>query len=102
MTDDGTEMEKTYRMKVCSVTTRYYVLMRLILFLTKTSVDAFVVGNPEVEDSNVEVPKVLGDLFEALVCAVFLDCGMNLDCVWGVFYPMFQPFIGMCLSNFRW
>ena len=42
----------------------------------------------------MEVPKVLGDVFEALVAAVFLDCGMNVDVVWRVFYPMLQPFIG--------
>ena len=50
-----------------------------------------------MEESLVEVPKVLGDVFEAVVCAVFLDCGMNLELVWKVILPMFMPFIGKSL-----
>lgn len=58
--------------------------------------DAFVVGSPEVEESSVEVPKVLGDVFEAVICALFLDSGMNFELVWKVLFPMFKPFIGTC------
>lgn len=47
-----------------------------------------------MEESVVEVPKILGDVFEAVVCAVFLDSGMNMELVWRVFRPMFMPFIG--------
>ncbi|XP_028398652.1 endoribonuclease Dicer-like [Dendronephthya gigantea] len=65
----------------------------------KTSIDAFVVSMPEVEESVVEVPKILGDVFEAVVCAVFLDSGMNLELVWRVFYPMFMPFIDYYKNN---
>ncbi len=42
----------------------------------------------------VEVPKVLGDIFESLVGAVFLDSGMSLDAVWRVFYPLIREEIG--------
>lgn len=44
----------------------------------------------ECNDSEeVEVPKALGDLFESLMGAVFLDCGMSLDSVWRIIYRMF-------------
>ncbi|KAK4871507.1 hypothetical protein RN001_015631 [Aquatica leii] len=38
----------------------------------------------EVED--VEVPKALGDVFESVAGAIFLDSGMSLDAVWKVYY----------------
>nr|XP_022903592.1 endoribonuclease Dicer-like [Onthophagus taurus]XP_022903593.1 endoribonuclease Dicer-like [Onthophagus taurus] len=34
----------------------------------------------------IDVPKVLGDLFEALAGAVYLDSDMNLETVWRVFH----------------
>lgn len=42
----------------------------------------------QVED--VEVPKALGDVFESVAGAIFLDSGMSLDCVWKVYYHMMQ------------
>ncbi|KAH1023571.1 hypothetical protein HUJ04_012751 [Dendroctonus ponderosae] len=42
----------------------------------------------EVED--VEVPKALGDVFESVAGAVFLDSGMSLDSVWKVYYRMMK------------
>lgn len=41
------------------------------------------------EPEEVEVPKALGDLFESLIGAVFLDCGMSLDTVWAILYRLF-------------
>lgn len=41
-----------------------------------------------VED--IEVPKALGDVFESIAGAVFLDSGCSLDAVWSVFYPMMR------------
>lgn len=38
--------------------------------------------------SDVEVPKVLGDVFESVAGAVWVDSGMSLDAVWRVFYPL--------------
>ncbi|KAF2900394.1 hypothetical protein ILUMI_05788 [Ignelater luminosus] len=35
---------------------------------------------------HIDVPKVLGDVFEALAGAIFLDSGMDLETVWRVFY----------------
>lgn len=66
----------------------------LLISFLKTSVDSFVVGPNDFEENLVEVPKILGDVFEALICAVFLDSNMNIDFVWDIFRPMFMPFIG--------
>ncbi|XP_045470620.1 endoribonuclease Dcr-1 [Harmonia axyridis] len=42
----------------------------------------------EVED--VEVPKALGDIFESVAGAIFLDSEMSLDAVWAVYYKMMK------------
>lgn len=39
----------------------------------------------------VEVPKVLGDLLESLLGAVFLDSGHDLAVVWEVFRYLKHP-----------
>lgn len=36
----------------------------------------------EGHEEDVEVPKAMGDIFESLAGAVYLDCDMNLDVVW--------------------
>jgi len=46
----------------------------------------------------VEVPKVLGDLFESLAGAIYLDSGLNLQEVWQVYYRLMRQEIGE--SNF--
>jgi endoribonuclease Dicer len=46
----------------------------------------------------VEVPKVLGDLFESLAGAIYLDSGLNLQEVWRVYYRLMNREIGE--SNF--
>eukprot|EP00095_Tigriopus_kingsejongensis_P006389 snap_masked-scaffold117_size339417-processed-gene-2.5 protein:Tk06389 transcript:snap_masked-scaffold117_size339417-processed-gene-2.5-mRNA-1 annotation:"endoribonuclease dcr-1" len=51
----------------------------------------------EVED--VEVPKALGDVFESVAGAVFLDSGLSLDTVWRIFYRMMGPDIKKFMSN---
>ena len=43
----------------------------------------------------LDPPKVLADIVESLVGAVFLDSNKNLATVWTIFQPLFQPFIGM-------
>lgn len=47
-----------------------------------------VIETEEVED--VEVPKALGDIFESVAGAIFLDSGMSLDAVWKVYYNMMK------------
>ena len=46
----------------------------------------------------LDPPKALGDVVEALAGAVFLDSGMSLLAVWNVFQPFFEPLIGMALA----
>ncbi|GFV60263.1 endoribonuclease Dcr-1 [Trichonephila clavipes] len=43
----------------------------------------------EMED--VEVPKALGDIFESVAGAIYLDSSMSLDTVWKVYYSMMKP-----------
>ena len=40
----------------------------------------------EGEEEDIEVPKAMGDIFESIAGAVFLDSGCSLDVVWDVFY----------------
>ena len=44
-----------------------------------------LLNETETEVELVEVPKVLGDVFEAIVGAVFVDCGHDLATVWRVY-----------------
>ena len=39
----------------------------------------------------VEFPKVLGDVFEAIVRAIFIDCSNSLAKVWKLFQPRLLP-----------
>lgn len=43
------------------------------------------------EAEDVEVPKALGDLFESVAGAIFLDSGMSLDAVWKVYERIMGP-----------
>lgn len=54
----------------------------------------------EKEHLELEVPKALGDIFESVAGAIYLDSGMSLDAVWRVFYRIMKPQIGMNLSSF--
>ena len=42
----------------------------------------------------VDVPKALGDVFESLAGAIFLDSGCNLSVVWNLFYSIMKNEIG--------
>lgn len=46
------------------------------------------------EEEDIEVPKALGDIFESVAGAIYLDSGMSLDAVWRVYYAMMKPEIG--------
>ena len=56
--------------------------------------ELFVSENEAENLEDIEVPKVLGDIFESVAGAIYLDSGMSLDAVWKVFYPMMKPEIG--------
>lgn len=38
----------------------------------------------------VDVPKVLGDLFESLIAAIYLDCDRDLSFVWNICYRFLE------------
>lgn len=42
----------------------------------------------------IEAPKPLGDVFESVAGAIFLDSGLDIYEVWKVCYPMLKDFIG--------
>lgn len=42
----------------------------------------------------IDVPKVLGDIFESLAGAVYLDSGKSLEIVWQTFYRLMHKEIG--------
>lgn len=42
----------------------------------------------------VEAPKPLGDVFESVAGAIFVDSGLDIKAVWKVYYPMLKKFIG--------
>jgi dsRNA-specific ribonuclease len=47
-----------------------------------------------IEAEDVEVPKVLGDVFESVAGAIYLDSHMSLNAVWRVYYNMMKKEIG--------
>lgn len=53
-----------------------------------------------VEENNcyaaktIEAPKVLGDIFESVFCAIYLDCGQDLNVVWKICHGLLKDEIG--------
>ncbi|EDO35651.1 predicted protein, partial [Nematostella vectensis] len=45
------------------------------------------------DEEGIEAPKVLGDIFESVAGAIFLDSGMDLVLTWRVYYRMLKPYI---------
>ena len=64
------------------------------LCISQGIADPFIIVS-EQDEEGIEAPKVLGDIFESVAGAVFLDSGMDFTKVWGVYYRMMQPYIGM-------
>jgi hypothetical protein len=59
----------------------------------------YLIEEEECEEAeDVEVPKALGDVFESVAGAIFLDSGMSLDAVWRVYYRMMKTEIGKQLK----
>lgn len=48
----------------------------------------------------IEAPKPLGDVFESVAGAIFLDSGLDIYEVWKVYYPMLKEFIGRFSQGF--
>lgn len=55
----------------------------------------------EGEEEDIEVPKALGDIFESIAGAVFLDSGCQLDKVWAVFYKCVTKYSQLRLRTFK-
>ncbi|XP_063958969.1 endoribonuclease Dicer-like [Lytechinus pictus] len=53
----------------------------------------------EDESEDIEVPKALGDIFESVAGAIYLDSGMSLNAVWKVYYPMMKQQIEQYASD---
>ncbi|XP_021568565.1 endoribonuclease Dicer [Carlito syrichta] len=53
----------------------------------------------EEKEEDIEVPKAMGDVFESLAGAVYMDSGMSLEAVWRVYYPMMRPLIEKFSAN---
>lgn len=51
------------------------------------------------EDSDVEMPKILGDVFESLAGAIYLDSGFSLDQVWKVYRRLMEKHISAFLRK---
>ncbi|VVC42507.1 Hypothetical protein CINCED_3A023563 [Cinara cedri] len=48
---------------------------------------------------SIDVPKVLGDLFESLMAAIYLDCGRDLNFVWSICYKFLEHEIKEFCTN---
>ncbi|VDP18723.1 unnamed protein product [Onchocerca flexuosa] len=53
----------------------------------------------EGEEEDIEVPKAMGDIFESVAGAIYLDSGRSLNIVWRVFYNLMKETIDECCSN---
>ncbi|XP_069696429.1 endoribonuclease Dcr-1 [Periplaneta americana] len=64
------------------------------------SEEYYLIEEEECEEAeDVEVPKALGDVFESVAGAIFLDSGMSLDAVWRVYYRMMKTEIEQFSTN---
>lgn len=53
----------------------------------------------EEKEEDIEVPKAMGDIFESLAGAIYMDSAMSLETVWQVYYPMMRPLIEKFSAN---
>ncbi|KAL4656271.1 endoribonuclease Dicer [Arapaima gigas] len=53
----------------------------------------------EEKEEDIEVPKAMGDIFESLAGAIYMDSKMSLETVWRVYYPMMRPLIEKFSAN---
>jgi len=52
-------------------------------------------GEDDCEEAeDVEVPKALGDVFESVAGAIYLDSNMSLDTVWKVYHKIMENEMG--------
>ncbi|CAG2100109.1 unnamed protein product [Medioppia subpectinata] len=58
---------------------------------TNNDFNLFIAEGESENAEDIEVPKALGDIFESVAGAIFLDSGMSLNAVWKVYYRMMKP-----------
>ena len=46
----------------------------------------------DLEYKVVQTPKILGDIVESVIGAIYLDCGEDMSKVWEVIWPWFEPY----------
>ena len=57
----------------------------------KVSEECYLIEEDETEEAeDIEVPKSLGDIFESVAGAIYLDSGLSLDAVWKVYFRMMR------------
>ena len=57
----------------------------------KVSEECYLIEEDETEEAeDIEVPKALGDIFESVAGAIYLDSGLSLDTVWKVYFRMMR------------
>lgn len=44
---------------------------------------------------DIAAPKIIADVFEALIAAIFFDCGNSLEIVWKIIEPFLGKFLSM-------
>ncbi|TKR68423.1 hypothetical protein L596_024412 [Steinernema carpocapsae] len=69
---------------------------------TNFNSELYMVTEEEFDDGDeedIEVPKALGDIFESLAGAIYLDSGRRLDVVWEVFYNLMHDTIMECCEH---
>lgn len=55
----------------------------------------YFMGEEECEEAeDIEVPKALGDVFESVAGAIYLDSNMSLDTVWKVYHKIMENEMG--------
>lgn len=64
-----------------------------LAFAFQVTADTFIIVS-EQDEEGYDAPKVLGDIFESVAGAVFLDSGMDFTKIWDVYYCMMRPYIG--------
>ncbi len=62
--------------------------------------DFFLLDDDDSEEAeDVEVPKALGDIFESVAGAIYLDSKLSLDAVWRVYYRTMADSIDKYSNN---
>uniref|UniRef100_A0A5S6Q1J4 Uncharacterized protein n=1 Tax=Trichuris muris TaxID=70415 RepID=A0A5S6Q1J4_TRIMR len=96
--------------KYCMFTSSalYFAIGSFVKFVTELNGDVnlntelYLLNDFDDQEKDVEeyeVPKVLGDLFESVAGAIYLDSGCSLEAVWYVYYPMMKDQIGKCCES---